>query len=220
MKKGIIFGLGALVGGGIGAGTTILVLKRKINKQKDEEIEEVRRYYKEKCKKCDYKTATLESTEGENSPKIEENVDGKPAKLSDKVGLAERNTADVGRKKVTRASVDYTKYSSIQNDYTGQEASELFTYPHEIDEEEYDLDEEDVNKVILTYYESDDIFADINDRKTGYVPEDFGFDNLKDFGWEGIKYLRNDKTNTKYKIIYEGALSFDEATGGVNLNDP
>ena len=48
MKKAIIFGLGAAAGGGIGTGMTILILKRKLVRQKDAEVEEVRAYYKKK----------------------------------------------------------------------------------------------------------------------------------------------------------------------------
>lgn len=212
MKGGIIFGLGVLTGGAIATGATIVVLKRKVNKEKDEEIEEVRRYYKEKCKKCDRKPVTLESTEDKNEAEKDES-------LTEKVGLAERNTADVGRKMVEGGHTDYTKFSKLQEKYTGKSAKEMFQMPHDISEDDFDNDP-DYDKVILTYYESDDIMADISDNISEYTAEDFGYENLKDFGFEGIKYLRNEKSKTDFKIIYEGTISYDQATGGRRLNDP
>lgn len=219
MNKGLIFGLGVALGGGIGTGVTILALKRKINKEKDEEIEEVRRYYKQKCNKCDRKPVTLESTEGKKEVKKAEKQEEKEASLTEKVGLAEKNTADIGRKSVQSAPINYTNFAKNAVKYTGKTAQELFQLPHEITEEEFDEDD-GAEKVILTYYESDDIIADINDRISDYTAEDFGYENLSAFDDFNAKYLKNEKTNTKFKIIYEGTISYDEATGGVNLNDP
>lgn len=219
MNKGLIFGLGVALGGGIGTGVTVLVLKRKINKEKDEEIEEVRRYYKQKCDKCDRKPVTLESTESKKEVKKAEKQEEKEVSLTEKVGLAEKNTADIGRKSVQSAPINYTNFAKNAVKYTGKTAQELFQLPHEITEEEFDEDD-GAEKVILTYYESDDIIADINDRISDYTAEDFGYENLSVFDDFNAKYLKNEKTNTKFKIIYEGTLSYDEATGGVNLNDP
>ena len=218
LNKGLIFGLGLGIGGGIGTGVTILVLKRKINRQKDEEIDEVRAYYKEKCQNCDKKAVTLESTEPEKVAKKAEKQEEKEASLTEKVGLAEKNTADIGRKGITNSSIDYTKFAKNCEKYTGKTAQDLFQLPHEITEEEFDADD-GAEKVILTYYESDDIIADINDSVSDYTAEDFGYENLSAFDDFNAKYLKNEKTNTKFKIIYEGTLSYDEATGGVNLND-
>ena len=216
MKNALIFGIGAVVGGGIGAGTTILVLKRKLNKQKDEEIEEVRAYYKDKCKTCEHKKSEKEENI-DNFKEVED--DSYNEKLSQKVGLAERNTADVGRKSVIPSNTDYTKFQKISENYTGKSAKELFTYPHEIDEDDFDGDDS-YKKVILTYYESDVLLADVDDRPSEYNVEDFGYENFNSFGSDNIKYLRNEKSGTDFKIIYEKNLSYDEATGGVNLNDP
>lgn len=219
MKKGLIFGLGAAAGAAVGTGVTFIVVSRIHNRQKDDETEEVRAYYRKKCSNCEYKTVTLESTEGENSPKIEENVGKNDEKLSQKVGLAERNTADVGRKSITQSTTDYTKFAKMSKNYATGSTGELFSYPHEIDEVDYDQNP-DYSKVILTYYETDDILADVNDRISDYTVEDFGYENMNDFGFEGVKYLRNEKTKTDFKILYNGEMSYDEATGGVNLNDP
>ena len=216
MNKAIIFGLGAVAGGGIGTGLTILLLKRKLTRQKDDEIEEVRAYYKQKIEEL---KAQIPKKEAEKAPENEENEPKKEEKLSQKVGLAERNTAEIGHKKVQSEFVDYTKFSKIQNNYTGNNAKELFNYPHEITEDEFD-NEEGYDKVILTYYENDDIMADVNDRISEYTVEDFGFENLSDFDDFNLKYLRNEKSKTDFKIIYEPTMSYDQATGGVNLNDP
>ena len=216
MNKGLIFGLGMAAGAGIGTGVTAFVVIRKCNKQKESEIEEVRAYYKQKCKKCDKNQVKEEENKAENVEKQPKN-ENKDEKLSQKVGLAEKDTASVGRKKVNREHVDYTKFSKISENYTGNEAKSLFEYPHNISEEEFDKDS-DYEKVILTWYEPDDILADIEDRPTEYTVEDFGYQNFSDFGFEGMIYLRNEKTNTDFKIIHS-ELDFNQATGGVYLND-
>ena len=227
MNKGLIFGLGALAGGGIGTGVTFLVLKRKVNREKESEIEEVRAYYKKKIKEMGCKDGEIleksDKKEVKSSPK-EDKQGSKDVrngeKLAEKVGLAERDTVSIGRKKVQDSNhTDYTKFSKVAGEYTGNEAKVLFSYPHAIDEAEFDHDP-DYKKVILTWYETDDILADVNDSPSEYTVEDFGYDNFSDFGFEGMIYLRNENSKTDFKIIYEPTLSFDEATGGVHLNDP
>ena len=94
----------------------------------------------------------------------------------------------------------------------------MFQYPHEIDEHEFDQDP-DYKKIILTYYEENDIIADVQDRPSDYTVEDFGYENMNDFGPESVKYLRNEKTQTDFKIIYDGTNDFNNVTNGVYLND-
>lgn len=222
MKKGLIFGLGAAAGAALGTGVTFIVVSRIHNRQKDDETEEVRAYYRKKCSNCEYKKAKIEKIEEENAKNVdisEKSEDSRDEKLSQKVGLAERNTADVGRKSITQSTTDYTKFAKMSKNYATGSTGELFSYPHEIDEVDYDQNP-DYSKVILTYYETDDILADVNDRISDYTVEDFGYENMNDFGFEGVKYLRNEKTKTDFKILYNGEMSYDEATGGVNLNDP
>lgn len=219
MKKGLIFGLGAAAGAAIGSGITFIVVSRIHNRKKDDETEEVRAYYRKKCSNCEYKqTQISKNVEIKEAEKQVETVEN-DEKLSQKVGLAERNTADIGRKSITPSTTDYTKFAKMAGNYATGSTKDLFTYPHEIDEVEYDKNE-DYDKIILTYYETDDILADINDRISDFTVEDFGYNNMNDFGFDGVKYLRNEKTKTDFKILYNGDMSYDEATGGVNLNDP
>lgn len=215
MKTGVGFAIGFGIGAGLATGTTILVMKRHENKRCNQELDEIRAYYRKKFKDLEKKNKENEPEVAENKPEKEEK---KEEKLSQKVGLAEKNTVDAGRKSVEPSVTDYTKFAKLAKNYASSDRP-VFEMPYEITEEEYDT-EDRFDKEILTYYESDDIFADMNDRKTDYVPQDFGFENLQDFGFEGVKYLRNNKANKDFKIIYEGSLSYDEATGGVNLNDP
>lgn len=219
MKKGLIFGLGAAAGAAIGTGVTFIVVSRAYNRKKDDETEEVRAYYRKKCSNCEYKqtqiSKNVEIKAAEKQVETTENGE----KLSQKVGLAERNTADVGRKSIEPSTTDYTKFAKMSKNYATGSTGELFSYPHEIDEVDFDQNEE-YKKVILTYYETDDILADVNDRISDFTVEDFGYENMNDFGFEGVKYLRNEKTKTDFKILYNGEMSYDEATGGVNLNDP
>lgn len=219
MKKGLIFGLGAAAGAAIGSGITFIVVSRAYNCKKDDETEEIRAYYRKKCSNCEYKqTQISKNVEIKEAEKQVETVEN-DEKLSQKVGLAERNTADIGRKSITPSTTDYTKFAKMAGNYATGSTKDLFTYPHEIDEVEYDKNE-DYDKIILTYYETDDILADINDRISDFTVEDFGYNNMNDFGFDGVKYLRNEKTKTDFKILYNGDMSYDEATGGVNLNDP
>ena len=219
MKKGLIFGLGAAAGAAIGTGVTFIVVSRAYNRKKDDETEEVRAYYRKKCSNCEYKKAEIAKNVEEKTDISEKSDESRDEKLSQKVGLAERNTADVGRKSVEPSTTDYTKFAKMNKNYATGSTGELFSYPHEIDEVDFDQNE-DYSKVILTYYETDDILADVNDRVSDYTVEDFGYENMNDFGFEGVKYLRNEKTKTDFKILYNGEMSYDEATGGVNLNDP
>lgn len=219
MKKGLIFGLGAAAGAAIGSGITFIVVSRIHNHQKDDETEEVRAYYRKKCSNCEYKKTEIEAEKAKNVDISEKYEESRDEKLSQKVGLAERNTADIGRKSITPSTTDYTKFAKMAGNYATGSTKDLFTYPHEIDEVEYDKNE-DYDKIILTYYETDDILADINDRISDFTVEDFGYNNMNDFGFDGVKYLRNEKTKTDFKILYNGDMSYDEATGGVNLNDP
>lgn len=230
MKNGLIFSLGAAAGAVVGSGITFIVVSRIHNRKKDDETEEVRAYYRKKCSNCEYKKAQIsknvEIKAAEKQIETIENDDlsahsqqTSDVKLSQKVGLAERNTADIGRKSITPSTTDYTKFAKMAGNYATGSTKDLFTYPHEIDEVEYDKNE-DYDKIILTYYETDDILADINDRISDFTVEDFGYNNMNDFGFDGVKYLRNEKTKTDFKILYNGDMSYDEATGGVNLNDP
>ena len=200
MKKGLIFGLGAAAGAAIGTGVTFIVASRIHNRQKDDETEEVRAYYRKKCSNCEYKKAEIEKIEEEKAKNVDISEKSEE-KLSQKVGLAERNTADVGRKSITQSTTDYTKFAKMSKNYATGSTGELFSYPHEIDEVDYDQNP-DYSKVILTYYETDDILADVNDRISDFTVEDFGYENMNDFGFEGVKYLRNEKTKTDFKILY------------------
>ena len=219
MKKGLIFGLGAAAGAAIGTGVTFIVVSRAYNRKKDDETEEVRAYYRKKCSNCEYKQTQISKNVEIKAAEKQVETSENDVKLSQKVGLAERNTADVGRKSIEPSTTDYTKFAKMSKNYATGSTGELFSYPHEIDEVDFDQNEE-YKKVILTYYETDDILADVNDRISDFTVEDFGYENMNDFGFEGVKYLRNEKTKTDFKILYNGEMSYDEATGGVNLNDP
>ena len=219
MKIGVGIAIGAVAGGGIGSFLTYIFTARKFNREKEDELDEVRAYYRQKLKEKEANQVENVQKEAEIEAKSVENKQDKPEKLSQKVGLAERNTVDIGREKIIAADTDYTKFAKISADYRPKDGGEMFQFPHEINEDEYDNDP-DYSKQILTWYENDDILADVNDRISDYKVEDFGYENLADFGAECVKYLRNEKTMTDFKIIYEGTISYDEATGGVNLNDP
>jgi hypothetical protein len=203
-----------LLGAGIGSGVTYIFTKRYCNKKNDAEIEKLEAYYKDKVPQVKHKEPV------QKAPAIDE----KPSEEALKLEKAKQYTRDFVRP-VKGSVTDYAaKYKLTREENTDPIPDGNKPYTDEdveaqmekeirgmviISGDEWDNDEE-YDKVEVTYYENDDIFVDAYGRALeNLTPDDVGRPNLSYFGVssgeEGVLYVRDEDNSTDYRINLEEA---------------
>ncbi len=188
-RKIAIYGVGALVGGGVGYLIADHLLTREENKKLSEEMGEITGFYK---------------SEGlEKTPPVPEKQEWVPE-------------VQTGKKKKGKGKgkpqTDYTKFA---NKRTPEEEvkARIVNEEREPDNnkpivvitlEQHSLDTSNREKRVLTYYEGDGEVCDENEDILP-APEDFIGDALEHFG-EGsgdpdTVYVRNNLTGVNYEIV-------------------
>lgn len=153
-KYALAFSAGALISSIV----TLVLTKRKYESIADKEIDEVKKYYLKKRMEDDKKLNEIIGKSEELDKKIEEKI------LTDAEIKDEKKVAETGDLKPsnTRQTVNYNNiYGKTEEKMAEKEApeEEKPTKPYLITEDEY-LNDDDNEKLALTYYAYDDTLAD------------------------------------------------------------
>lgn len=173
--KPLIFICGLCIGGGIGAFGAYRYLKKKMDKELEEKLNE------ETTKLFDlYEEKLMESND---------DLDDEPTDQE----LAAKLNAD---------KPDLSSYKSLADHYNYSDSEEQ--QPYVVDEEEY-MEDSGQNVVLLTYYKKDDMYIEdvseqpFNTDKFG----DLTFNDIFDDPTEGdIAYVRDAANRIDYEITY------------------
>ena len=207
---------GALVLGGIcvGAGTTYLLVEKRIRKQyrelAEKEIESVKQTYKMLYKQGEFSTPesaakALASTSKDEEKTPEQIGMEKVQKLLKSQGYSPENgSLDELRVVDKPAESDLTPV--VRNVFTDSSVIEpSATDPYIISIEEYAEEFRNHEKVTVTYYEADETLADENDEMIHDIESNVGLDNVVRFGQGGSKdenvvYVRNQRSGIDFEI--------------------
>lgn len=183
------------VGGALGFGAGFIFSKKKYEKQAEDEIEEVRSYYRDKYEKDKKELDKLEENSKKLDKKIEEYVISKEEKKVKYNKISEKEKEEEMKAEAESPEEDKP------------------TKPYLITEEEFLEGENDYEKISLTYYIFDDTLADECDEMMD-VEESISsdiFNQLADADTD--LYVRNPITETDFEIMrVEG--SFHDRYGG------
>lgn len=219
------------VGAGVGGLVTNQILKNKYSEMAENEIDEVRTYYREKMREVEdkaYKEARkmvelLE--ENESTEKKDDNVEEDEEET--------KKDFNKRRKETKRERVDYAAMFKEQSkpgsdpaesehpeDDDEDEDLQIFTeaesennlkqriaddIPYIITQEEFSNEMLFYDKSTITYYSVDDVLVDENEEMISDVDSTVGDTALTSFG-EGsndpdIVYVRNEKISTDFEVI-------------------
>lgn len=193
MNNSIKFGACFLLGAGAGFAAGWLYFKKKYELKADEEIEEMRVYFKSKedcaANLINKPTARDEARQLETS--IEERIKDGPL--------------DIGWKKPSEEPEDLPEYGKMFKN------KELYRAPYVISPEEF-YDEENYEKITLTYFGIDRILADDENCMVEDIESAVGNDWEDRIGEyvQSAVYVRNDERQCDYEILYVDARYVDE----------
>lgn len=212
----LIFGVGAVIGTGIG----FMAAKKFYTERYDKDVEELRDWYADEVKKAKGEEDTDISKEEESEPEAEAEKDEnepekKPVKKNSKKALnPDKSSLDEYKEVVEKtnyaamAKTDTTaatKSASKKKKTTKKEPDISVIEPDEFAERNgYD-------KVTLTYFESEDVFIDDEGNSVNNGTELVGIENMSRFGeYEDlVLYVRNKLLEKDYEVIME-TRSYDE----------
>lgn len=171
-----------VTGAAIGSLVTWKLVKEKYAREAREDIEEIRKYYKDKNK----------SEEDDYEPLTEDDC-------------------IITEEEAKRLELQKNKdeYNKIVESYTGKkvvDTIEIQERPFVIEPDEFGL-YDDYETVTLTYY-ADHVLTDEMDEVIKNVDETVGEDSLTHFGEyeDDVVYVRNDQTKTDYEILMDDAI--------------
>ena len=166
-------------GAGFGVLFSWLYLKKKYEKKADEEIDEMKKYFKKKeneINSCHSATTIIHDSLS---------VDLKP------------ETSYISENNKNRNSEDLPEYGKMFHN------KELFRAPYVISPEEF-YDEESYEKITLSYFANDRILADDENCMVEDVESAVGseWEDRFDEFVKGAVYVRNDSRQCDYEILY------------------
>ena len=181
MNNSMKFGACFLLGAGAGFAAGWLYFKKKYEQKADEEIEEMRAYFKSK--------------ENERKPVVEKIVEE----------TIKDGPLDIGWKKTNDEPQEVPEYGKMFKN------KELYRAPYVISPEEF-YDEENYEKITLTYFGIDRILADDDNCMVEDIESAVGNDWEDRIGEyvQGAVYVRNDARQCDYEILYVDARYIDE----------
>ena len=211
LKRDLIF---LTVGAAVGATGMLIYIKDKFNSELQEEVDEVRDYYKDRFTKSPggQNTEDLEKEAEKEFIDEDEVIEDEPEEIQDP-RLSEKITQ-------YNKIIDYTKENKISYGKTSEALKERegSTPPFVIsDTEMYDMRQE-YDKVTLVYYAGDNTLADEDDFIIDDVEAIIGEDNLDSFGTEcedpDMVHIRNERLGSDYEVIRANSRYMDVVLGG------
>lgn len=220
MTKLLYFGLGLLVGGGIGTTTAYILTKRHYSKVAEDEIDEMRHHFNKKIEDLAEKTTEAISNKSEA---VFESEEKKPS-MEDIVARRGEKTA------IMKEYKDYTKaytYEEGPVEETGEGENIVHQDPpYLISEEQYSTENMHYEKREFRYYEDDDTLCNEEDEvlETRYsvteeaITELLSLDDDYKAHHDEIIYVRNDMLKIDYEVqLIHG--SYDEQVLGHYAED-
>ena len=218
INKEVIFGtIGLLFGLASGSISTYFVVKKKLEAEKEEEINELKKYYDTVARKK--KTGPYSKFEdfAKEMNKLrredylnylkqlgyesEEEAQKDPNFTMPKWVEAGDNSEEVKTSKVVKTEW----YSKETIEEVDDMRSRTIDDPYVISYEEYADEHSDFDKVTLTYYEGDDTLTDDRDEPIDDVSRQIGEDALTMFGRKShdknVVYVRNERLGSDFEVM-------------------
>lgn len=199
---------------GAGAGSMYLFMRARNKAKIDKKVEEINDFYVKKYVKKDVDKAENAISESKND--LENQIKKDVSTLDEVYKIEPNNHALDYHNMYKKTNFDSRFEKDIGKDITsGSPEFPEFTLRRELSKwPNYEY-------VVLTYYEKDGLFVNVDDSVNFDYSEDFfGLDNLGMFGVVGdpsdsadVIYLRDDRTQTMYELHYEGLATYEEAVG-------
>lgn len=186
-NEGII---GFVIGASIGSIVTYFVVRNKAQQQANDSVEVLRQHYLDKLKK----EATERPVEAPRKPS-ESSENDEPTTEKGKY-------EDTLREAGYRYS-DLSKPTQDKDDKPGSgPKNKENSMIHEISVDEFDADDDEYDKITITWYVCQHILADDEEHRmsTEHVGGD---DMLKDFDQTNTKYVRNEALKVDYEIVID-----------------
>lgn len=192
MNKGIIATIGFLLGAAAGSVVAWKFLDKKYADRAQEEIDSVKEVYSKRMAEMNktYKEMKVKLIEKDLiEPDLEFTVT--PSQPEENL-VEQHSTAEM--------KVDYSSYFEPKKEESKEMPDEK---PYFISQEEFE-ENEDYDKIILTYY-SDGVLTDDMDEPIENIEETVGEDPKDHFGEyeDGVVYVRNDKRMVDYEILLD-----------------
>lgn len=192
MNKGIIAAMGFLLGAAAGSVVTWKFLDKKYADRAQEEIDSVKEVYSKRMAEMNktYKEMKVKLIEKDL---IEPDLEFTVTPSQPEENLVEQHST-------TEMKTDYSSYFEPKKEAPKETPDEK---PYFISQEEFE-ENEDYDKIILTYY-SDGVLTDDMDEPIENVEETIGEDPKDHFGEyeDGAVYVRNDKRMVDYEILLD-----------------
>jgi hypothetical protein len=209
------FGCGAVVGGVVVAAVLDRQLRLKYNKIADEEIESVKKHYREaemnlleaQKRLAEQPKPDLDEIVKELGYKVETKYSPAEVKaISDAVDdeeMAER--AEELQEREEAEEEERNAFADLPGwNYDQQVASRIADKPFIMHMEEFQQSECS-HQVTITYFEGDDVLVDESDEVISKKDEVVGMEHLSKFGFgsgdPNVVYVRNPKLDIEYEIL-------------------
>jgi hypothetical protein len=194
------FGMGVIVGFGVGYFVAEQRLKTKYSKLASEEINKVREHYYAKTVAAEPKPSINEVIEKTDIP---------PRPTKPPVVVEEAKPVVVNN--VFDESTD--REWSYAEELTRREPG----VPYIIHIDEFRVNEPEHTQVSYTYYEQDDVLCDSHFMKVDDMDEAIGLGNLGHWGHgsndPNVVYVRNEKLNLDFEVVRDRGLYAEAAHG-------
>lgn len=216
---------GLILGFGLGLGTGLLIVKKRLETKYDEiakrEIAEAKQFYSILHKKDDYDTpeSAVESLGRTAAEAIVRYQGAEPTRVVEDVSLVDIpiDPDDMGTMEVVDGDPleDFDYDEEIKNRVPG--------VPYVISHDEYMEAESEHSQVTVTYFEGDGVLIDERDQPIDDIDETVGLDNLERFGVGSkdnkIVYIRNDKLDIDFEVVQSMNKYSEEVLGFVEHSD-
>lgn len=187
ISNAIFFGAGAATG----ALTAYLALNKALNARVDAEIADMKNYYEKKASALSQIDIPNESTEEAAEPEKPEFSEEEIKKYDE---IADTYDTPVRKTRKKKAKVSKTDNSGIK------------MMPYIISEAEYD-ESNGFDKVILSFFEDDEVVMDENEEVVTEAIDILGDANLSALRdntiIEGEIFIRNEQYGTDYQVVLE-----------------
>ena len=227
MNKGIIFGIGTVIGAVLGAGSCYFFLKKKFDKDLDTEVEK-------------FKSEWVKLTAGDNYISEEEEEGSNEALECPSEAISgpseALNDSETGEKRpefykglidgLTYGKFDYTKPYKKGHDeqavaeYEGKKVS---TGPYILPDSELWDENNSYEKIEVIYYSHDQVFTDYADRELVIDHNNIGTNNI-DYLEDpdnnvNLIYVMNEEMGTIYEISIERKSYTDDVLPTLDFSE-
>lgn len=194
VKNALFLTAGATLGGAVGYFVTKKALQTKFEIELDEQIRDVKEYYKLLRKEGEYSQLIKPVEELVESPKYEDVI-----------------SEYSGEEETEEEETEMVEPDSEDEERNTDE-------PYIISVDEYMEDRDNYDKNTVTYYEADDVLVDEREQVIPDVDSTVGSDSLTKFGHKSkdkkVVYVRNERIEADFEILLD-TRSYSETILGI-----